>query len=402
MTVKELGQLAIFGGQPAFREPLHVGRPNLGDRQRLLQRIEEILDSRWYTNNGPYVQALEQRVAALAGVKHCVATCNATIGLEIASRAAGLQGEVIVPSFTFVATAHSLQWQEIKPVFCDVDRRTHNIDPDRVEELITPRTTGIIPVHLWGRACEVERLEEIADRRGLTLIFDAAHAFACSHRGRMIGGFGRAEVFSFHATKFCNSFEGGAVVTDDDHLAEKMRLMRNFGFSGKDNVVYIGSNGKMTEVAAAMGLTSIESLEEFAEDNRRHYRHYRRRLSRVPGLSLIEHSEAESCNYHYVVVEVDAEVTGIDRDHLVAVLERENVLARRYFHPGTHAMEPYRSFQPQAELVLPETRRLARRVMALPTGGTLTSEDVGKVCGVLELACLHGPEATRRLARVDG
>ena len=180
--------------------------------------------------------------------------CNATVALEIAIRAMGMSGEVIVPSFTFVATAHALQWQEITPVFCDIDPRTHNLDPNRIEEMITPRTTGIIGVHVWGRPCAVDALAEIAQRRHLKLLFDAAHAFGCSYQGQMIGNFGDAEVFSFHATKFFNTFEGGAVVTNDDELAAKMRLMKNFGFHGYDNVIYVGTNGKMSEVSAAMGL----------------------------------------------------------------------------------------------------------------------------------------------------
>jgi dTDP-4-amino-4,6-dideoxygalactose transaminase len=164
--------------------------------------------------------------------------CNATIALEIAIRALELRGEVIVPAYTFIATAHSLQWQEITPVFADMDPRTHNIDPGSIERLITPRTTGIIGVHVWGRPCDVEGLERLANRHHLKVLYDAAHAFGCSHRGRKIGGFGSCEVFSFHATKFINSFEGGAVVTNDHALADRLRLMRNFGFAGYDNVIY--------------------------------------------------------------------------------------------------------------------------------------------------------------------
>jgi dTDP-4-amino-4,6-dideoxygalactose transaminase len=242
-TSWSMDSLAILGGSPAFAEKLHVGRPNLGDRTRLLERINDIFDQLWLTNGGPYVQELELRVAELVGVKHCIAMCNATVALEIAIRALGLAGEVIVPSFTFVATAHALQWQQITPVFCDIDPLTHNIDPRRIEELITPLTTGIIGVHLWGRACNIEQLEEIARRRNLKLLFDAAHAFGCSYKGKMIGSFGSAEVLSFHATKFLNTLEGGAVVTNDDQLAQKMRLMKNFGFTYYDRTDDVGTNG---------------------------------------------------------------------------------------------------------------------------------------------------------------
>ena len=275
----ELRDLAIFGGTPAFTEKLYVGRPNIGDRELLFKLLGEALDRRWLTNGGPIVQEFERRLAEFLGVKHCVAICNATIALEIAIRALGLTGEVIVPSFTFVATAHCLQWLGLKPIFCDVDPETHNLDAEQIEALITPQTSGILPVHLWGRPCDIERLVDISRRHKLALIFDAAHAFACSHKGRMIGSFGDVEVFSFHATKFFNTFEGGAATTDDDELAEKMRLMRNFGFAGYDEVNSVGTNGKMAEVSAAMGLSSLARLEEFVAANKLNYESYRSSLA---------------------------------------------------------------------------------------------------------------------------
>jgi dTDP-4-amino-4,6-dideoxygalactose transaminase len=269
-----LDEFAIFGGAPAFAEQLHVGRPNIGKRARLLELFNRILDTKRLSNMGPLEREFEQRVAEMLGVKHCIAMCNATVALEIAIRALGLTGEVLVPSFTFIATAHALQWQQIVPVFCDIDPKTHCLDPRSVEKMITPRTTGIVGVHLWGRGCEIEALTDIASRHSLKLLFDAAHAFGCSYEGRMIGGFGDAEVFSFHATKFFNTFEGGAVTTNDDELAEKIRLMKNFGFAGYDQVIYIGTNGKMSEISAAMGLTSLESLDDFIRTNHRNYQQY--------------------------------------------------------------------------------------------------------------------------------
>ncbi|WP_255427245.1 DegT/DnrJ/EryC1/StrS aminotransferase family protein [Sphaerospermopsis sp. LEGE 00249] len=263
--INNLSQLAYFGGETKFKEKLYVGRPNIGNRERLLARINDMLDRRWLSNNGVFVQQFEQRIADYLGVKHCIAVCNGTIALELVIRALELQGEVIIPSFTFIATAHALQWQEITPVFCDIDPKTHTINPWRVESMITPRTSGIMGVHVWGQPCHVEMLAEIADKHGLKLMFDASHAFGCSHGGKMIGNFGSAEVFSFHATKFMNTFEGGAIVTNDDELNQKLRLMKNFGFAGMDKVIYLGTNGKMSEVSAAMGLTSLESMEDFIE-----------------------------------------------------------------------------------------------------------------------------------------
>lgn len=392
--------LAIFGGTSAFSEPLHVGRPNIGDRKRFLERVTDILDRNWLTNDGPYVQEFERRIAEFAGVRHCVAMCNATIALEIAIRALGLTGEVIVPSFTFAATAHALQWQEITPVFCDIDPKTHTIDPDKVERQITPRTTGIIGVHVWGRPCDIDRLEEIARLRNLRLLFDAAHAFGCSYKGKRIGGFGRCEILSFHATKFCNSFEGGAILTNDKELAEKTRLMRNFGFSGYDNVIYIGINGKMTEPCAAMGLTSMESIPHFVEINRRNHASYRRELSGIAGLKLIEYDELEESNYQYVVLEVDAEEAGLTRDDLVAVLTPEKILARRYFYPGCHRMEPYRSLSPNASDELRETERLCQRVLILPTGTAVSCDEINTICQVLRTA-LTNAQAVSDCLRLD-
>ncbi len=395
-----LNNLAIFGGVPAFQEKLHVGRPNIGNRERLLTRINDLLDRRWLTNHGPYVKEFEQRIAEMIGAKHCIAMCNATVALEIAIRAVGLAGEVIVPSFTFIATAHALQWQEITPVFCDIDPQTHNIDPCQVEKLITPRTTGIIGVHLWGRACDVEALSEIAQKHKLKLLFDAAHAFACSHNGCMIGNFGDAEVFSFHATKFLNTLEGGAVVTNDDELAAKVRLMKNFGFAGYDNVIYIGTNGKMNEMSAAMGLTSLESLDEFVTVNYRNYKQYQRELEGVAGVRLMTYDETEKCNYQYVILEIDEAIAGVSRDQLSDILSAENVLARRYFYPGCHRMEPYRSYSPHAGLLLPETEKLTRRVLSLPTGTAVGPDEISKICQIIRIVITHSREVRVRLQQI--
>jgi dTDP-4-amino-4,6-dideoxygalactose transaminase len=385
-----LDELAILGGTPAFAEPLHVGRPNIGDRKKFEARMTDVLDRRWLTNDGHYVNEFEQRVAAFVGVEHCVAICNGTVALEIAIRALGLRGEVIVPSFTFIATAHALQWQKITPVFCDIDPRTHTLDPDRVEQMITPRTTGIIPVHVFGRPCEVDALSEIAARRGLKLLFDSAHAIGCSCRGRMIGGFGDAEVFSFHATKIVNSLEGGAVVTNDVELAQKVRLMKNFGFTDYDRTDYVGTNGKMNEISAAMGLTNLESLSDFIAVNQRNYKQYRQELSGLPGLSLMGYDEGERHNYQYIIVEIDEAVTHVSRDQLIKLLHAENVLARRYFYPGCHRMEPYCSYFPNAGLVLPVTERLVRRVLSLPNGTAVGEAEIAGICSLLRLAIEHG------------
>ncbi|TMH49164.1 MAG: aminotransferase class I/II-fold pyridoxal phosphate-dependent enzyme [Betaproteobacteria bacterium] len=380
--IRSAADLAINGAPPMFAEPIHVGRPNIGDHKRFLQRASNILDSGWLSNNGPIAQEFEQRIASFLGVKHCVAMCNGTIALEIATRALELKGEVIVPSYTFIATAHALQWQEITPIFADIDPATHNLDPAAVWRMITPRTTGIIGVHLWGRASPVKELEAIAREHNLRLMFDASHGFGCSLNGELLGGFGECEVFSFHATKVFNTFEGGAVVTNNDTLAEKMRLMRNFGFSGYDNVIYPGTNGKMSEIAAAMGLTNLEDLDDFVAINRRNYQCYRDAIASIPGLSMLEYDESERNNYQYVVVEV-APYFPIARDRIVEILHAENVLARKYFWPGCHNMEPYRSYYPHAELVLPNTKRVSDRVVVLPTGSALQGDAIRGIVSIL-------------------
>ncbi len=361
-----------------------MGRPNLGDRARLQERIDAMLDARWFSNGGPLVCEFEERIARHLGVKHCIATCNGTTALMLAIRGLDLKGEVIVPSFTFVATAHALQWQQTKPVFCDIDPVTHNLDPRDVERRITPETTGIIGVHLWGRPCDTTALEEIAKRRGLKLLLDASHAFACSSGGRLVGSFGDAEVFSFHATKFLNAFEGGAVATNDDELARRLRLMRNFGFTGYDAVEYLGMNAKMTEVCAAMGLTGLESIDQFIAVNRRNYFGYRTQLADLPGLRVLPFEEGERGNYQYVIVEVDPEECPLNRDELLRVLHADNILARRYFFPGCHRMEPYRTLSP--DLVLPETERISQRVLALPTGTAVGHREVELVAAVMRAA----------------
>lgn len=392
-------ELAILGGEPAFASQLHVGSPNIGDRGRLMRRIEDLLDRRWLTNGGPYVQEFERRVAERLGVRHCVATCNATVGMEIAVRALGLTGEVIVPSFTFIATAHALAWQRITPVFCDITPDTHHIDPARIEALVTERTTGIIGVHLWGRVCDVDAITAIARRRGLRVLFDAAHAFACSRGGRMAGGFGDAEILSFHATKFLNTFEGGAVTTDDGDLAARIRLMKNFGFVGYDDVGYVGTNGKMTEIAAAMGLTSLESLDEFVAVNRRNHALYREGLAGLPGVRLVPFDENERSNYQYVVLEIDGDAAGLERDALAQVLWAERVIARRYFFPGCHRMRPYRPSAADDGRALPVTDRVAGRVLSLPTNTAVGPDEIDAVCRIIRLALSDGGAVRRRLAR---
>jgi dTDP-4-amino-4,6-dideoxygalactose transaminase len=247
----------------------------------------------------------------------------------------------------------------------------------------------------------VTTLTEIARRHKLKLLFDASHAFGCSHNGRKIGGFGDAEVFSFHATKFLNSLEGGAVVTNDEELAGKIRLMKNFGFDGPDNVIYIGTNGKMNEMSAAMGLTSLESIDEFIEVNRRNYNLYREGVDGIAGVRLIPYETPDNSNYQYIVLDIDEAEAGVSRDQLQEVLIFENVFARRYYYPGCHRMEPYRSYFPHAKMLLPQTERLAQRVLLLPTGTVIGPGEINRICQTIRLAVVNSHEVREKLRDKD-
>lgn len=388
--------LAILGGPPAFNAPVHVGAPNIGNRQRLIERIDDALDRRWLTNEGVYARELERRLAEFMQVEHCVVVSSGMMALELMIRAAGLKGEVIVPSFTFVGTPHALLWTGITPVFCDVDPETHALDPKCVEGLITPRTTGILAVHLWGRPCDVGALSAIARKNDLKLLFDAAHAIGCTHEGKGIGSLGIASAFSFHATKCLNSLEGGAVTTQDADLAHAIRLMRNFGFADIDRVDCVGVNGKLNEFAAAMGLTSLEAFGDFVAVDRRNYEHYRSELAGVPGLRVIEYDERSTPNYHFVVLEVDDGDFGISRDDLRDVLWAENVLARRYFVPPCHKMKPYAELYPAASARLAQTERLSERVLSVPSGTATAPDVVEMICSVIRSAHEQAAEIRRR------
>lgn len=380
------GDLAINGGTPAFQEPLHVGRPNIGSKEGFKHRIDDMFERRWLTNDGPYVQELERLLQEHLQVEHCVLVNNGTMGAMIAAKAMGLTGSVILPAFTFVATAHAMAWLGLRPVFCDIDPKTHNIDPAAVERLITAETSAIFGVHCWGRPCDNDGLSSLAKHYGLRLMYDAAHAFSCSCNGAMIGNFGDAEVFSFHATKFFNTFEGGAITTNDPELAQKIRLMRNFGFAGYDEVACLGINGKMPEISAAMGLTNLANLETFIKHNRANYLAYRESLSNTNGLSIIEYDPKERNNYQYVILEINESICGVTRDQLHTTLQAENVLARRYFYPGCHQMPPYAPVETNKgdpTVVLPNTDRLCRSVLSLPTGTAITPLEIDTIGSII-------------------
>jgi len=384
-----MDRLAILGGSPAFTEPLHVGRPNLPDRETFDALMDGMFERRWFTNSGPLAKRFQKELESLLKVKHCIPLCNGTIALELACRAIGLKGEVIVPSFTFIATAHALKWQEITPVFCDMRESDFTIDPDRIEELITNRTTGIIGVHVYGNPCDDGAIQRIAATHGLKTVYDAAHAFTNEVNGIPVCQLGDISVLSFHATKFFSTFEGGAVATDNDELAEKIQLMMNFGFAGreKDRVDYIGTNGKMTEICSAMGIAMLDRVETIRETNRRNYGFYDRHISGIRGITLRKPSSALSeQNWQYVIITVDQDEFGLSRDELIKVLDAENVLARRYFYPGCHRMMPYTNEFPNKGRLLPVTDRVSETVISLPTGEPVDEAVIEVVSSLIQEA----------------
>ena len=385
-----LERLAVFGGEPTFDAPLHVGRPNLAQTPDILDMFAGILESKWLTNDGGWVHRLETDIKRYLGVKHCVVVANGTLGLEIAARALMPEcGRIIVPSFTFVATPNALAWQGYKPVFADIDPITHVLDPADLESRITDDVVGILGVHTWGTPCEIEALTAIAVRHNLPLFFDAAHAFGCTYRNRSIGNFGWCEVFSFHATKFFNTAEGGAITTNDDQLARKLRELRNFGFvgDGSQTTTGVGINAKMSEFHAALGVMNLTNIRSFIDRNFINYVGYEHNLKH----SYLRVHQQRGGNYQYVVVEL---LGGkLSADILVEILRAENVLARRYFSPPCHKMEPY----VREGYFLPNTTTVSDRVFVLPTGMSVRQQEVDEICRLIVHCVNHESWITERL-----
>ena len=373
---QQVSQLAIFGGPPLFESPLHVGQPNLPDVDELTDRIRGVLNSGYLTNNGPQVDQFEAAIARRCGVAHCIAVCNGTMALQIMARASGLSGEVIVPSLTFVATPHALEWIGLTPVFADIDPATHTLDPSSVEASITPKTSAILAVHLWGNPCRVQQLQSIASRHNLKLLFDASHAFGGRHKGQPVGGFGDAEVFSFHATKFVHALEGGAIVTNDDEIAERCRRYRNFGITGLTSIESAGINGKLSEVAAAAGIVSLENIDPVLKQNHINRSTWIDYCAGISGLQFLPSTADTNGNAQYVVGTIDRNNMHLTRDQLLQVLRAEGILARSYFVPGCHNAEPYRQSRVHRPVPLPVTERILDQIIQFPTGLAVSEQQI--------------------------
>lgn len=356
-----------------------VTSPLLPSLDDFLPYLQDIWDRKWLTNNGHYHQELEKALCEYLKVPYISLFTNGTLPLMCALQALRITGEVITTPFSFVATTHSLWWNGIKPVFVDIDPDTCNIDPAKIEAAITPRTTAIMPVHVYGKPCDTERIQEIADKYGLKVIYDAAHAFGVEVDGRSILEAGDMSTLSFHATKVYNTIEGGALVCHDEKVKRRIDYLKNFGFAGETTIVAPGINGKMDEIRSAYGLLNLKRVDGAIAARRRVAMRYREALRNVPGIRVMEDMPGVRHNYSYFPVFVDAEKYGMTRDELYFKLKEENVLGRRYFYPLISEFSTYRGLDSARMENLPVATRVANSVVCLPMYHSLTEGEIEKV-----------------------
>ena len=393
-------QFALFGAAPALAQPLPVGQLYFPGWDRYEAAMRDIFEREYYTNHGPLAQQLEVRLAARMKVRHVVCVTNATIGLIMACEALGLTGKVILPAFTFIATPQALSWTGLTPVFCDVDPATHQITAERIEPLIDADVSAILAVNLWGDVCPAAPLRALADRHGIRLFFDSAHSMGCEVSGVPVGNFGDVEVFSFHATKVFSTAEGGCLCTNDDALAARLRSIRSSYGAGAPVDVVKTSNGRMSEAQAAIGLMNLDDFDATLANNRWLFERYRDGLAAIPGVCLYEPRHVSATNHQYVVCEIDEAGYGLSRDLLLGLLKAENIVARRYFHPGAHRSIPYVDDLPQYVHALPETDRLSARLIQLPSGALVTAAHVATICERIAAAQRHAGAIRLRTAEV--
>lgn len=354
--------------------------PNLEEFHTLLQ---EIWNSKWITNNGSFHKQLEKELAAYLKVPYISLFTNGTLPLITALQALHIKGEVITTPYSFVATTHSLWWNGIKPVFVDIDPTTGNIDPDKIEAAITPRTTAIMPVHVYGTPCDTLRIQEIADKYGLKVIYDAAHAFGVDISGKSVLTAGDMSTLSFHATKVYNTIEGGALVMHDEQTKKRIDYLKNFGFAGEIEVVAPGINSKMDEMRAAYGLLNLRQVDAAIEARRQVALQYREALKDVHGIRFMDDIPGVKHNYAYFPIFVDEEQYGMTRDELYFKMKEQNVLGRRYFYPLISTFTTYRELESARPGNLPEAHKLADSVICLPMHHELSREDVERILDLI-------------------
>jgi dTDP-4-amino-4,6-dideoxygalactose transaminase len=367
----------VSGGRMLFPEGLPLAVPGVADAARVQRDVARILDGGVLTN-GPLVRELEDRAAEYLGVRHCVAVSSCTAGLMLVLRAMDLTGDVLVPSFTFAATAHAVAWNGLRPVFVDVDPDALTVAPEAARRAVGVRTSAILATHVFGTPCAVEELEDIADRAGIRLVFDAAHAFGSRHADRMIGGFGDAEVFSLSPTKVLVAAEGGLITTGDDLLAERCRIGRDYGNPGDYDCRVVGLNARMSELHAAVALASFEDLEERVIERGRLASVYRSALSEIPGLSFPTVPQGDRSTFKDLTILVDRGAFGVGPDELAQALAREGIETRRYYSPPVHTMRAYRATA-SYDHRLPVTNEVASRALTLPLWTGMSDEQIERV-----------------------
>lgn len=345
--------------------PIYVTQPYLPPLDEFIPYLEKIWDNKWLTNNGPFHQQLEQSLSDYLGVEHLALFANGTIALVTALQTLRITGEVITTPFSFVATAHSLLWNGITPVFVDIDPISYNLDPDKIEQAITPHTTAILPVHCFGNPCNVERIQQIADTYGLKVIYDAAHAFGVRHKGKSLLTYGDLSVLSFHATKVYNTFEGGAIICPDAKTKQRIDYLKNFGFADEVTVMAPGINGKMSEVNAAFGLLQLKHVEIAIERRKELDVNYRTQLEGISGIICLSVPEGTTPSYSYFPILVGDDYP-MSRDELYSRLKQYNIHSRRYFFPLISDMPMYRGLASASQSNLPMAKEIANRVLCLP------------------------------------
>ena len=368
-----------------FDKPIYVTRPVFPTLDEVTAKLREIWDSQWLTNNGPQHQALEQELTRFLKVPYLSLFNNGTIALMVACQSLRLSGDVITTPFTFAATPHVLSWNNIRPIFCDIDPVTMNIDAGRIESMITPQTTAILAVHVFGIPCDVATIQSVADKYGLRVVYDAAHAFGVEIAGRGIGTFGDISMMSFHATKLYHTLEGGALMHGDKNLKARIDLLKNFGIKNEEEVVMPGINGKMNEVQAAVGRIMLGYVEAEREKRRQLGAVYDEELADVPGITLMPKAAADvKLNHQYYVIRVDEAAFGRSRDYVYDEFKKYNVFARKYFHPLCSEFTCYRQLPSARAGELPVAGKTGREVLSMPMYGGLSADDVRKICGILK------------------
>ncbi len=359
--------------------PITVTSPLLPDLEEFHQELQRIWDSKWITNNGSFHRKLESALCEYLGVPYVSLFTNGTLPLLTALQALKVTGEVITTPYSFVATTHSIWWNGCRPVFVDIDPKTGNIDPDKIEAAITPQTSAIMPVHVYGKPCDTKRIREIADRHGLKVIYDAAHAFGVEVDGESILKAGDMSTLSFHATKVFNTIEGGAMVMHDAETKKQIDFLKNFGFAGETEVVGPGINSKMDEIRSAYGLLNLKQVDAAIEARHQVAIRYREALRGVEGISSFDDMPGVRHNYSYFPIFVDAERYGMTRDALYFKMKEQGILGRRYFYPLISDFSTYSGLESARPENLPNARKMADEVICLPMHHALSEDDISRV-----------------------